>query len=70
MSYFNYHSTVKKKIFQSKDITMCILDKYKEISPCLVITTDFGNYPIRTHRWQEYFEIAQKLDIKIEDNRK
>lgn len=69
MSYFNYHSTVKKKILQSQNVQMSIVDKYKEIKPCLVVQTDFGCYPIRAHRWQEYFELAEKLELKIEDKR-
>ncbi len=69
MSYFNYHSNVKKKINQSTTVQMILVNSYNNISPCLVIVIDSGNYPIREHRWQEYFELASKINIKIKDKR-
>lgn len=67
MPYFNYHSMVKKKIMQSNNSLMFIVNQYKNISPCLVVVTDSGHYPIREHRWQEYFAIAEARQIKIEN---
>lgn len=69
MSYFNYHSSVKRKIENSGEVQMIIVNNYKDISPCLVVITDSGNYPIREYRWQEYFDLADRLKIIIKDKR-
>lgn len=69
MAYYNYHSNIKKKIKQSKNTEMLIVNNYKYISPCLIIKTDDSYYPIREYRWQEYFDIATTMGIQIEDKR-
>lgn len=48
---------------------MFIVNNYKYISPCLIVKIDNYCYPIREYRWQEYFDIATNLGIKIEDKR-
>lgn len=69
MAYYNYHSNIKKKIRECKNPQMLIINQYKYISPCLLVLTDDKCYPIREYRWQEYFEIASSIGIKIQDKR-
>lgn len=69
MPYYNYHCNIKKKIKECKHPQMFIVTNYKFISPCLIVQTDDSCYPIREYRWQEYFDIATNLGIKIEDKR-
>lgn len=69
MSYYNYHSNIKKKLRQAQNPQMTIVSNYKYISPCLIVQTDNQSYPIREYRWQEYFELASDLGIFVEDKR-
>ncbi len=69
MPYFNYHSNIKKKIKENKDFQAFIVDNYNGISPCLLIKIDTKYYPIREHRWQEYFDIANRNNVIIQDKR-
>ena len=55
--YFNYHSKVKKIIDEDIITKIEILDKYHNITPCMLIY--FKNHPpmpIREHMWDEYIK--------------
>lgn len=61
--YYNYHATVKRLINEGKLKNWYIVEKYKSISPALIL--EFDDYkhpimPIREYRWDEYFEILNK----------
>ena len=55
--YFNYHSKVKKILEQNIVIKIDILEKYNNISPCMLLY--FKNHPpipIREHKWDYYID--------------
>ena len=57
MAYFNYHATAKKLIEQGKLKDYYFTDKYKNISPALVLIFDDATHPImpiRIEKWKEY----------------
>jgi hypothetical protein len=59
--YYNYHATVKKLIADGHLIDYISLDKYHNISPCLLLV--FDNHrpmPIRKYRWAEYTPLIRK----------
>ena len=63
--YYNYHATAKRLISEGKLKSWYIIEKYKNISPALIL--EFDDYkhpimPIREYRWDEYFEILNKKD--------
>jgi len=56
--YYNYHATVKKLIADEHLVDHNIVEKYHNISPCLLLF--FDNHPpmpIREYRWGEYLPI-------------
>ena len=62
--YFNYHAKAKNLIKQGELIDYKILDSYHNISPCLLLI--FKNHkpiPIREHRFNEYFEIFEQINL-------
>jgi len=63
MAYFNYHATAKKLIEQGKLKDFYFTDKYKDISPALVLIFDDATHPImpiRSHRFHEYLPLLQQ----------
>lgn len=57
MKYFNYHATAKKLIAEGKLIGYYFTDKYKNISPALILLFDDIRHPvmpIREQHWHEY----------------
>ena len=68
MAYFNYHAKVKKLIEAGELKETVFVEKYKSISPALVLV--FKNHspmPIRQHRFREYKNFLEKygFDAKI-----
>ena len=62
--YFNYHAKAKRLIKEGELIDYKIVDNYNNISPCLLLI--FKNHkpmPIRKHRFNEYFEIFEELNL-------
>ena len=60
MAYFNYHATAKRLISQGKLVDFYFTEKYKHISPALVLIFDDPIHPvmpIREHRWGEYLPL-------------
>ena len=57
MAYFNYHATAKRLIREGKLRGYVVVEKYKNISPALLLFFDDARHPvmpIREHRWEEY----------------
>ncbi len=64
MSYFNYHATAKRLITEGKLIDYYFTERYKNISPALVLVFDDCTHPImpiREHRFDEYMEILKRI---------
>lgn len=63
MGYFNYHAKVKRKINNGELISFVFFDKWKDISPALVLYfSDGTKYPIREHKFDEYIALIKKSD--------
>ena len=65
MAYFNYHATAKRLIREGKLRGYVVVEKYKNISPALLLFFDDTRHPvmpIREHRWEEYRELIVRLD--------
>ena len=63
MAYFSYHAKVKRLIDSGELVDYKIIDNYNGISPALVLF--FKNnrpMPIREYKWDEYFEILDKIN--------
>ena len=63
MPYFNYHATAKRLINEGKLVDHYIVERYRQISPALVLVFDDPRHPvmpIREHRWEEYFAILRR----------
>jgi len=63
---YPYHNKIKQRIKNNELIKYEYLDKYKDISPCLLLyfNTEPKTRPIREHRFGEYEEIINNLTIK------
>ena len=65
MSYFNYHSKIKRLILGGHLIKYKVIDNWNGISPALVFYFDNNRpMPVREYRFKEYFEILEKRDFK------
>lgn len=61
---YPYHNKIKQRINNKELIRYEYIDKYKNISPCLLLhfETEPKIRPIREHRFQEYEEIFNTLN--------
>lgn len=61
---YPYHNKIKQRIKNKELVRYEYLEKYKDISPCLLLYFDSEPYtrPIRAHRFKEYEELFK--DIK------
>jgi len=61
---YPYHNKIKQRIKNKELVRYEYLEKYKDISPCLLLYFDSEPYtrPIREHRFKEYEELFK--DIK------
>ena len=60
MPYYNYHATAKRLIKEGKLAGYYFTDRYKSISPALVLLFDDAKHPvmpIREHRFDEYLPL-------------
>ena len=59
---YPYHNKIKQRIKNNELIRYEYLDKYKSISPCLLLhfETEPKLRPIREHRFEEYEGILKK----------
>lgn len=62
---YPYHNKIKQRIKNGELVLFEFLEKYKNISPCLVLyfKTEPFIRPIREHRFSEY-----RLLLKIEND--
>lgn len=62
---YPYHNRIKQRINNGELISYEFVEKYKNISPCLVLYFKTEPYvrPIREHRFSEYREL-----LKIESD--
>lgn len=58
---YPYHNKIKKRIKQGELVSYEFVDRYKNISPCLLLHFDTKPYvrPIREHRFEEYSSILE-----------
>ena len=64
MPYFNYHATAKRLIAQGKLIGFYFTDRYRSVSPALVLLFDDEKHPvmpIREHRFAEYYPLIARF---------
>lgn len=59
---YPYHNKIKQRIINQELTGYEYVDKYKNISPCLLLyfSTDPKIRPIREHRFREYETILMK----------
>ena len=60
---YPYHNKIKQRIKNNELEGYEYVDKYKSISPCLILhfNTEPKTRPIREHRFNEYEEILNNL---------
>jgi len=60
---YPYHNKIKQRIKNKELINYEYVNKYKNISPCLLLhfTTDPKIRPIREHRFEEYEQFFKSL---------
>ena len=60
---YPYHNKIKQRIMNKELIRYEYVDKYKVISPCLVLhfETEPKIRPIREHRFEEYEELLRRI---------
>jgi hypothetical protein len=63
---YPYHNKIKQRIANNELIKYEYIEKYKNISPCLVLyfTTEPYVRPIREHRFKEYEILLSKDKCK------
>lgn len=63
---YPYHNKIKQRIRNSELVKYEYVDKYKNISPCLLLhfSTDPYIRPIREHRFDEYEMIFGAISKK------
>ena len=65
--YYNYHAIAKRLINAGKLKKFYIVEKYKNISPALILEFDDEKYPImpiREYRWNEYWSLLNEYKNK------
>jgi len=62
---YPYHNKIKQRIKNKELVSYEYLDKYKAISPCLLLhfETEPKVRPIREHRFEEYEKFFAELSI-------
>lgn len=60
---YPYHNKIKQRIKNHELITYEYVDKYRQISPCLLLhfETEPKIRPIREHRFEEYETFFKEL---------
>lgn len=63
---YPYHNKIKQRIRNHELVSYEYVDKYKDISPCLLLyfSTEPKVKPIREHRFEEYESIFNELNKK------
>ncbi len=60
---YPYHNTIKQRISNNEFVRYEYVDKYKSISPCLLLhfSTEPKIRPIRKHKFKEYEQIFKEI---------
>lgn len=67
--YYNYHMQIKKRLKQGKLKKFELVEKWKDISPALVLYFDDNKkMPVREEYFNEYLELISTLYDNIENN--
>jgi hypothetical protein len=63
---YPYHNKIKQRITNGELVAYEFVEKYKQISPCLLLHFNTAPYtrPIRAHRFEEYKPILEEWDTK------
>lgn len=63
---YPYHNKIKQRIYNNELLSSEFVEKYKDISPCLLLhfDTEPKVRPIREHRFKEYDEVFIQLAQK------
>lgn len=61
MSYFSYHNKIQNLIKQGLLTEYYFDSNYNKIGFCLVLVIDKKLYPIREHRFEDYFSLIGSL---------
>ncbi len=70
MKYFNYHAQAKKLITANHLMCAEYVDKYRHISPALILYFDnHAPIPIRQYMWGQYEDIIKSCDMSVTDRR-
>lgn len=61
---YPYHNKIKQRIKEKELVRYEYVEKYKNISPCLVLyfNTEPKIRPIREHRFEEYEDLLKQFD--------
>ena len=62
MAYYNYHAVAKRLIKEGKLTAYSFVERYRGISPALLLFFDDLKHPvmpIRAQRWEEYFPLLK-----------
>lgn len=57
MAYFSYHNKIKSLVKQGLLKQYCFNSNYPGIGFAMVLNINGKNYPIREHRFAEYFNL-------------
>ena len=69
---YPYHNKIKQRIKNNELVRYEYLDRYKKISPCLLLhfDTEPTLRPIREHRFEEYEQIFKEINRqRLEETR-
>lgn len=62
---YPYHNRIRQRIDNKELIKFEYLERYKDISPCLMLyfKTEPYTRPIRAHRFEEYKALFSRLEL-------
>jgi hypothetical protein len=60
---YPYHNRIKQRIENGELVRYDYVEKYKKISPCLLLYFNTGPFirPIRKHRFKQYEELFKNI---------
>jgi len=65
ITMYPYHNKIKQRIANNELLKYEYIDRYKNISPCLVLHFETEPYirPIREHRFKEYETLLNSIAV-------
>ena len=61
--YYSYHNMISKKIKEGRLIKYEYMERYKNISPVLLLYFNDGSiYPVREYAWFKYNKYLKEVD--------